>query len=129
MNRANVFAFWGSVPDHDVGAYLSSDGTARAPAEKTETGAAPAPSFSERKASWQPWPSASGAGDWSRKLKAVEQAAAEKFHVDILSVRMLRMYEAENHNEALFALETDRGIVHGILKRDGRHEFYWKSDD
>ena len=63
---------------------------------------------------------------WSVQLKAVSDEAARQLNVEVLSAKLVRVYDATDRDAALFELESSRGLVHAILSRSGQYTFFWK---
>ena len=63
---------------------------------------------------------------WALKLKQVSAAAAKELGVEVVSARLLHVYEHTDRDAALFELESDRGCIQAILSRAGEYSFFWK---
>lgn len=73
----------------------------------------------------RPTASQSEAG-WALKLKQVSEVAAKDLGAEVVSARLVHVYEYTDRDAALFELETDRGRVQAILSRTGEYTFFWK---
>lgn len=64
--------------------------------------------------------------NWALKLKQVSEAAAKELQVEIVSARLIHLYEDTDRDAALFELESERGKIQAILSRAGTYSFFWK---
>jgi len=62
---------------------------------------------------------------WALKLKDAVDAAVRELHVQVLSAKPVRMYDADNPNDMLIELDTDKGRLQAIRNRAGVHSFQW----
>src|SRR5688572_3783376 len=56
---------------------------------------------------------------WALKLKDAVDTAVRELHVQVLSAKPLRMYDADNPNDMLIELDTDKGRLQAIRSRAG----------
>ena len=63
---------------------------------------------------------------WTLKLKEVSEAAAKALDVEVVSVRLIHVYEQTDRDAALFEIDSGRGKVQAILSRSGEYSFFWK---
>lgn len=62
---------------------------------------------------------------WALKLKDAVDTAVRELHVQVLSAKPIRMYDADNPNDMLIELDTDKGRLQAIRNRAGVHSFQW----
>lgn len=62
---------------------------------------------------------------WALKLKDAVDTAVRELHVQVLSAKPVRMYDAGNPNDMLIEMDTDKGRLQAIRDRAGVHSFQW----
>ena len=62
---------------------------------------------------------------WSLKLKEVSEEAAKSLKVEIISARLIHVYEPTDRDAALFELESNQGKIQAIFSRSGTYSFFW----
>lgn len=62
---------------------------------------------------------------WALKLKDAINAAVRELHVQVLSAKPI-CTDATDSGNMRFEMETDRGPVVAVRRRDGTHSFDWK---
>ena len=62
---------------------------------------------------------------WALKLKDAVDTAVRELHVQVLSAKPVHMYDADNPNDMLIELDTDKGRLQAIRNRAGVHSFQW----
>jgi hypothetical protein len=63
---------------------------------------------------------------WSAHLKSVTEEAIRQLNVEVLSARLVRIYDATDRDMALFELESPNGTIQAMLSRNGEYTFFWK---
>lgn len=60
---------------------------------------------------------------WAMHLRQVTAEAMVQLSVKVASSRLIEVFDTTAHDFARFELETDQGLIFGVLTRDGRYRF------